>query len=59
MQLLNIVKDLELVFPERRFTLDGHLFGSIGEVLSVYYYGRKLAHTGQKTHDGTIDGKDI
>lgn len=58
-QLLKIVKDLESVFPERRFTLDGHLFGSIGEVLAVYYYGIKLAPIGQKTFDGTIDGKKI
>lgn len=35
------------------------MFGSIGEVLAAYYYGIKLAHTGQKTHDGTIDGKDV
>ena len=58
-QLLKIVKDLETVFPERRFTLDGHLFGSIGEVLAKYYYGIELAPIGTKTHDGTIDGKNV
>ena len=25
--------------PCRHFTLDGHLFGSIGEVMAGYYYG--------------------
>ncbi len=58
-QLLKIVKNLETSFPGRRFTLDGHLFGSIGEVLAKYYYGIELAPTGTKTHDGTIDGKNV
>lgn len=59
MQLLNIIKELESAFPGRRFTLDGHLFGSIGEVLAAYYYGIELAPTNQKKHDGVIDGKNV
>ena len=37
--LIKIVRDLEQAFPGRHFTLDGHLLGSLGEVLAVYYYG--------------------
>ena len=59
MQLLTIVNELESAFPDRRFTLDGHLFGSIGEVLAKYYYGIDLAPTGTKTHDGTVNGKNV
>lgn len=40
--LIKIVRDLEQAFPGRHFTLDGHLLGSIGEVLAVYYYGIEL-----------------
>ena len=58
-QLLTIVKNLENTFQGRRFTLDGHLFGSIGEVMAAYYYGIELAPTGTKTHDGTIAGKNV
>ena len=34
--LLLIVNELEKRFPDRKFTLDGHLFGSIGEVIAKY-----------------------
>ena len=33
------VAELEAEFPGRHFTLDGHLVGSIGEVMAAYYYG--------------------
>lgn len=44
---------------ERHFTLDGHLVGSIGEVLASYYYGIELATASEKTHDGIVDGKKV
>ncbi|MCR5545911.1 MAG: hypothetical protein K6F30_05475 [Lachnospiraceae bacterium] len=37
-RLIEIVKELEQDFPGRHFTLDGHLIGSIGEVMASYYY---------------------
>ena len=37
-----IVHELEGDFPGRQFTLDGHLVGSIGEVMAAYYYGIEL-----------------
>jgi len=33
-ELYSIVNELEDTFSGRKFTLDGHLVGSIGEVLS-------------------------
>jgi len=30
---------LEALFPGRKFTLDGHLVGSIGEVIAAYMFG--------------------
>lgn len=38
-KLIDIIRQLEWEFPCRHFTLDGHLFGSIGEVMAGYYYG--------------------
>ena len=41
-KLVEIVAELEAEFPGRHFTLDGHLVGSIGEVMAAYYYGIEL-----------------
>ncbi len=58
-ELLEIVDELEHVYPGRKFTLDGHLFGSIGEILSEYYYNIQLHKTNTKKHDGVVDGKEV
>ncbi len=58
-ELLNIVNELEERFPGRKFTLDGHLFGSLGEVIASDFYNIELAPTGTKTYDGTINGKEV
>lgn len=50
-QLRGLVGQLEHLFPERRFTLDGHLLGSIGEVLAAQLYGLKLLPMSEPTHD--------
>ena len=41
-KMIEIVKELETEFPGRHFTLDGHLVGSIREVIATYYYGIEL-----------------
>lgn len=56
-KLIEIVKELEQDFPGRHFTLDGHLVGSIGEVMASYYYGIKLFEASAPCHDGEVDGK--
>lgn len=58
-QLIEIVKELEKDFPGRHFTLDGHLVGSIGEVMASYYYGIELYAASAVAHDGEIDGKKV
>lgn len=57
--LISIVKELEADFPGRHFTLDGHLVGSIGEVMAAYYYGIELYTASAVAHDGEIDGKKV
>ncbi len=57
-QLLEIVKELERRFPGRRFTLDGHLVGSLGEVFAAYCYRLELLSMVTKKHDArTQDGR--
>lgn len=59
-QLIQIVHNLEQTFKGRQFTLDGHLVGSIGEVLSSYHYGIKLYEASTPIHDGEApDGKKV
>ncbi|WP_073079343.1 DUF6998 domain-containing protein [Sporobacter termitidis] len=59
-ELYSIVSELEMQFPERHFTPDGHLVGSIGEVLAASYYGLKLLPASSETHDAiSKDGKMV
>ena len=58
-KLISIVKELETDFPGRHFTLDGHLVGSIGEVMAAYYSGIELYAASAVVHDGEIDGKKV
>ncbi len=60
-QLYRIIDTLETDFSEhnRRFTLDGHLLGSIGEVYVAERYNIKLFISSFKGHDGiTKDGSE-
>lgn len=60
LQLIQIVHNLEQTFKGRHFTLDGHLVGSIGEVLASYHYGIKLYEASTAIHDGeALDGKKV
>lgn len=59
-QLIQIVHNLEQAFKGRHFTLDGHLVGSIGEVLASYHYGIKLFEASVAVHDGLApDGRYV
>jgi len=49
-QLREIVSDLENKH-DRKFTLDGHLFGSIGEVYASKKYNLTLLPQSSKAHD--------
>jgi len=59
--LYDVVRELEKEFVDekRKFTLDGHLVGSIGEVVAAYSFGLTLLPPSEKTHDAKKDGKMI
>jgi hypothetical protein len=58
MALYALVDELESLFPGRKFTPDGHLVGSIGEVLVASAYGLELFSGSFECHDAkSIDGK--
>jgi len=50
-ELFKITNELETEYPGRKFTIDGHLVGSIGEVIVAEAYGLELLAVGAKTHD--------
>ena len=50
-EIYKIVHQLELLFPERPFTPDGHMLGSIGEVLVAEYYDLELLPPSFQGHD--------
>ena len=41
-ELYDATARLEVLFPGRKFTLDGHLVGSIGEVIAAYMFDLEL-----------------
>lgn len=59
--LYDVVKELEREFMDkkRRFTLDGHLVGSIGEVVAAYAFGLTLYRASERIHDGEKEGKKV
>lgn len=59
-KLYAIVAELGELFPGRRFTLDGHLVGSIGEVLAAHRYHLELLPASNEGHDAVAqDGKRV
>ena len=56
--LYRIVDRLEELFPGRKFTPDGHLVGSIGEVLAAHLFDLRLLSASTPEHDATTaDGR--
>ena len=56
--LYAIVNDLETAYPGRRFTLDGHMIGSIGEVIAAEAFGLNLLPNSTPEHDAiAYDGR--
>jgi len=51
---------LEAMFPGRKFTLDGHLVGSIGEVVAAYMFDLDLNRASTLGHDAQArDGRPV
>ena len=57
--LLDQVNALEAMFPDRHFTLDGHLVGSVGEVAAAYHYGIELFPPSTERHDGFVGDRNV
>ena len=53
--LYRIVDRLEVLFPGRKFTPDGHLVGSIGEVVAARMFGLELLPASAPDHDAKAD----
>jgi len=59
-RLYELVADFERLFPGRRFTPDGHLVGSIGEVIAAYKYDLELHAASNAGHDAIAsDGRQV
>ena len=59
-ELYKITNELESSYPGRKFTIDGHLVGSIGEVIVAEHYGLELLRNSTETHDAvSAEGKYI
>lgn len=56
-ELFLIVKELEAAYPGRKFTLDGHLVGSIGEVFAAANYDIELYPASVPIHDDLLESK--
>lgn len=61
-QLYELVAEFEALFSHtnKKFTPDGHLVGSIGEVVAAYMYDLLLLPNSNQLHDGeTRDGRQV
>lgn len=54
-QLYAVVAALEEEFEGRKFTPDGHLVGSIGEVVAAYAFNLTLLPASNATHDANAE----
>lgn len=53
------VETLSARYPGRPFTLDGHMMGSIGEVVAAEAFGLNLYPPSQAVHDAWDDKGDV
>jgi len=58
-ELYRTTERLGKLFPGRPFTPDGHLVGSIGEVVARYIYGLDLEECSTPQIDARKDGKSV
>jgi hypothetical protein len=59
-QLYAVTGELEREIPDRKFTLDGHLVGSLGEAVARHWYGLHLLESSAEVHDArTSDGRFV
>ncbi len=59
-ELYDASEGLERMFPGRKFTLDGHLVGSVGEVVAAYIFDLDLFTASTIGHDAqSQDGRNV
>lgn len=58
-ELSKITSDIQTIFPEKSFKMDGILVGNIVEVMAAHAYGITLYKQAEKTHDGEVDGRKV
>src|SRR3954453_19529919 len=58
-QIYRTVDRLKAIFPGRHFTPDGHMVGSIGEVLAAARYGLDLLPASAPLHDARTSGGQL
>ncbi len=59
-ELYSASEGLEQMFPERKFTLDGHLVGSIGEVIAAYMFELELNPASTLGYDAkSLNGTEV
>lgn len=59
-ELYKITSELESSYLGRKFTIKGHLVGSIGEVIVAEHYGLTLLRNSAEMHDAiSADGKYV
>lgn len=57
-EIIKIANELERMYPGRHFAPDGHMVGSIGEVIAAEEYGLELFEASHPVHDAKAkDGK--
>lgn len=57
-EIFRIARELEEMYPGRHFTPDGHMVGSIGEVITAEEYDLELFEASHPVHDARAqDGK--
>ena len=58
--LYGSVDRLQAMFAGRKFTLDGHLVGSLGEVIAAYMFDLELNAASTRGHDAIAhDGRQV
>ncbi|MBW6396391.1 hypothetical protein KPL78_00965 [Roseomonas sp. HJA6] len=59
-RIYDAVRELEATYPGRRFTPDGHMVGSIGEVIAAEAFGLTLLPMSATAHDARdAMGRDV
>ena len=57
-ELYAVTARLEAMYPGRRFTPDGHMVGSLGEVVAAEMHGLELFEASHPVHDAVApDGR--